>query len=99
MLLTDHACAHGFVLGTAASGAWRSLDLTVHEAMIADVAGARGLGGAAGDALGLTANVPGRQFPPPFISLGAAKLSLYHAALREGLPGTVPQMAQSCFLK
>jgi hypothetical protein len=56
----------------------------------ADVAGAGGLGGAAGEVLGLAANVPGQQFHPPFISLGAAELPLYRAALREGLPGTVP---------
>jgi hypothetical protein len=55
-----------------------------------DAAGAGGLGGAAGVALGLAANVPGHHFHPPFISLGAAELPLYRAALREGLPGAVP---------
>lgn len=56
----------------------------------ADVAGAAGLGGAAGEALGLAANVSGQRFHPPFISLGAAELPLYRAALREGVPGAIP---------
>lgn len=56
----------------------------------ADAAGAAGLAGAAGDALGLAADVSSHRFHPPFISIGAAELSLYRAALREGVPGAVP---------
>lgn len=56
----------------------------------ADAAGAGGLAGAAGEALGLAADGSGQQFHPPFISLGAAELPLYRAALREGAPGAVP---------
>ncbi len=56
----------------------------------ADAAGAAGLGRAAGEALGLAAETGSGQFHPPFISLGPAKLALYRAALREGIPGAVP---------
>lgn len=56
----------------------------------ADAAGTAGLAGAAGEALGLAADGSGERFHPPFISLGAAELPLYRAALREGVPGALP---------
>ena len=56
----------------------------------ADAAGAAGLAGAAGEALGLVTNISSHRFHPPFISIGAAELPLYRAALREGVPGAVP---------
>jgi 2-keto-4-pentenoate hydratase len=37
-LIADNACAHHFVLGPAAPGAWRSIDLTAHQ-VIGSVAG------------------------------------------------------------